>query len=100
MTEIPVLGYNSSKYDFNLIKSRFAEWLDLAVGKKNFIVKKFKILKPNKRRNYVYVQNNEIIFFQPSILFSVEKKFGHIYLLGNEKSYVKKKNSGELALRT
>ena len=43
MTEIPVLGYNSSKYDLNLIKSRFAEWLDLAVGKKNFIVKKFKI---------------------------------------------------------
>ena len=43
MTEIPVIGYNSSKYDFNLIKSRFAEWLDLAVGKKNFIVKNFKI---------------------------------------------------------
>ena len=30
-------------------------------------------------------------FFQSSILFSVEKNFGHIYLLGNENSYVKKK---------
>lgn len=40
VNEIPVLGYNSSKYDLNLIKSKLAECLDLVNSKKNFIVKK------------------------------------------------------------
>lgn len=40
ISEIPVLGYNSSKYDLNLIKSKLAEYLQLAHTKKNFVVKK------------------------------------------------------------
>lgn len=40
VNEILVLGYNSLKYDLNLIKLKIVECLDFVNFKKNFIVKK------------------------------------------------------------
>lgn len=37
VNEIPVLGYNSSKYDLNLIKSKLTECLDLVNSKKKIL---------------------------------------------------------------
>ena len=82
MTEIPVLGYNSSKYDLNLIKSRFAECLDLAAGKKNFVVKKC--------NQYMCISNGEFKFLDISNLvapgFSYDK-FIKSYEIELHKSY-------------
>ena len=38
--EVPVLGFNSAKYDMNLIKSEFAKVLELHETKDYFVVKK------------------------------------------------------------
>ena len=38
--ELPVIGFNSSNYDLNLVKTRLAKALNLFEGKDNFIVKK------------------------------------------------------------
>ena len=82
MTEIPVLGYNSSKYDLNLIKSRFAECLDLAAGKKNFVVKKC--------NQYMCISNGEFKFLDISNFvapgFSYDK-FIKSYEIELHKSY-------------
>lgn len=37
ITELSVLGYNSSKYDLNLIKSKLADCLNLCYSEKNFV---------------------------------------------------------------
>jgi ElaB/YqjD/DUF883 family membrane-anchored ribosome-binding protein len=58
ISEIPVLGYNSSKYDLNLIKSKLAETLDLAKSKKNFIVKKC--------NQYMCIRNGKFTFLDIS----------------------------------
>lgn len=58
ITEIPVLGYNSSKYDLNLIKSKLADCLNLSYSGKNFVVKKC--------NQYMCISNGELKFLDIS----------------------------------
>ena len=38
--QLPVIGFNSSRYDLNLIKQQIAKVLKLSEGKDNFVIKK------------------------------------------------------------
>lgn len=58
ITELSVLGYNSSKYDLNLIKSKLADCLNLCYSEKNFVVKKC--------NQYMCIRNGELKFLDIS----------------------------------
>lgn len=58
ITELSVLGYNSSKYDLNLIKSKLADCLNLCYSEKNFVV--------NKCNQYMCIRNGELKFLDIS----------------------------------
>lgn len=56
--EFLVLGYNSFKYDLNLIKSKFVDCFNLCYSEKNFVVKKC--------NQYMCIRNGEFKFLDIS----------------------------------
>ena len=56
--EVPVLGFNSAKYDLNLIKSEFAKVFGLHETKDYFVVK--------KSNQYLCISNTQFCFFDIS----------------------------------
>lgn len=82
VNEIPILGYNSGKYDLNLIKSKLADCLELDKSERNFVVKKC--------NQYMCISNGDLKFLDISNFeapgFSYDK-FIKSYEIDLHKSY-------------
>ena len=80
ITQLPVVGYNSSKYDLNLIKKSLADALDL--DKEGYVIKKQNAYTSIGTSNFKFIDANN--FVAPGTSYD---KFLKSYHCSQQKSY-------------